>query len=513
MLSVLTGGSNLRGVRVNPLKRKRDEHVYPEVSTATECAALRKKLRINVTGEKSGSPVYPVSTFTQCLKAPFLTKNLKRFGYETPSPVQMQALPLILEKHDLLACASTGSGKTLAFALPILELLKEHKPGGYRAVVVSPTRELATQIYNQFRKMTEGNSIKVNLLTKSNAVIQLERQTELSSAYDVLITTPLRLVHAIKDDKIDLSQVRQLILDEADRLFEDGFVEQTDEILAACTHKKIKKALFSATLPSGVEQLAKTVMKKPIRVIVGQKDTATNLIEQKLVFSGTESGKLMAIRQMIKEGSLSPPVLIFVQSIERAKELHTELLEEGLNVDAIHSDRPQGQRDEIIRRFREGEIWILIATELLSRGIDFQGVSLVINYDFPQSIQSYIHRIGRTGRAGNYGKAVTFFSKDDSKYLKSVASVIRSSGGQVPEWMLDLKAPTKNAKQALKKRPVERQSIATKSHHDKMKEAHKKDMIRQSVIKKKVTTKGNDAPITFSGSHAEESDAEFTGFD
>ncbi|CCG83177.1 ATP-dependent RNA helicase rok1 [Taphrina deformans PYCC 5710] len=508
MLSILTGGSNIKRTEVKSLKRKRDEHVHAAVSTTAECTALRKKLRINVTGEKEDEPILPVTSFSEALSGPFLIKNLKNFGYESPTAVQMQAIPLILGKHDLLACASTGSGKTLAFVLPILEILKEHKSDGYRAVVISPTRELATQIYRQFRKMTEGNSIKVNLLTKSNAIIQLEKQTELASAYDVLITTPLRLVNAIKEEKIDLSHVRQLVLDEADRLFEDGFVEQTDEILAACTHKKVKKALFSATLPSGVEQLAKTVMKKPIRVIVGVKDTATNLIEQKLIFSGTEDGKLMAIRQMVKEGALVPPVLIFVQSIERAKELHTELVEEGLNVDAIHSDRPQAQRDEIIRKFRNGSIWILIATELLSRGIDFQGVSLVINYDFPQSIQSYIHRIGRTGRAGNYGKAVTFFSKEDTKYLKSVANVIKSSGGDVPQWMLDLKAPSKNAKQALKKKPVDRKPIATKSHHDKMKEAHKKDMIRQSVIKKK-------AAKSKSGEDKSDSDESeiFTGFD
>lgn len=509
MLSILTGGTNLKGKDPNPLKRKRDDPIYTEIKTPLECSTLRKKLRINVSGEKSDEMVFPLCSFGSAL-SPFLVKNLKKYGYENPTAVQMQTMPIMLQRHDLLACASTGSGKTLAFVLPILQALKEHQNNGYRALVVSPTRELATQIYNQFRKMTEGNSIKVNLLTKSNAIIQLEKQKDLATAYDILITTPMRLVNAVNEEKIDLSHVTTLVLDEADRLFEDGFVEQTDEILAACSNKKIKKALFSATLPSGVEQLAKTVMKRPIRVIVGQKDTATNLIEQKLVFTGTESGKLTAIRQLVKEGAIKPPVLIFVQSIERAKELHTELSDEGLNVDAIHSDRPQGQRDEIIRKFRDGEVWILIATELLSRGIDFQGVSLVINYDFPQSIQSYIHRIGRTGRAGHYGKAITFFSKEDATYLKSIASVIKSSGGDVPQWMLELKAPSKNAKQALKKKPVERKSISTKSHHDKVKEAHKKDMIKQSVIRRneKRRSVGN------AGQESEsETEDEFQGFD
>lgn len=512
MLSILTGGSNLKNTAVNKLKRKRDEQVYHEPTDLEQCRQLRNKLRIKVTGEAADAPVYPIVAFRSLLSDQ-LQNNLKKYGYETPTPIQMQAIPLIMGKVDLLACASTGSGKTLAFVLPVLGTLGTHKDEGYRAVVVSPTRELATQIYNQFRKMSEGCGLKINLLTKSNAVIQLEKQPALASAYDVLVTTPMRLVNAIKDEKIDLSQVRTLILDEADRLFEENFVEQTDEILAACTHKKIKKALFSATLPSGVEQLAKTVMKRPVRIIVGQKDTATDLIEQRLIFSGNEAGKLMGIRQLVREGAMQPPVLIFVQSIDRAKELHTELLEEGLNVDAIHSDRPQAQRDQIIAKFRDGEIWILIATELLSRGIDFQGVSLVINYDFPQSTQSYIHRIGRTGRAGNYGKAITFFTKDDSVFLKSVASVIRSSGGEVPQWMLDLRTPTNNEKQALKKRPIERKQISTVNHYEKVKEAHKKDMTRQSKIAK--NKKAADAKIAKNDHKTDASDAsdEFTGFE
>lgn len=483
MLAILTGGTNIKPAQLqNNLKRKREEVEQKSIHSDQDCKELRKQLRINVTGEKGGL-CYPLTAFADKLDERVVA-NLQNYGYSHPSPVQMQSIPLQLDKRDLLVCAPTGSGKTLAFVLPIVARLKTHEAGGYRAVVVSPTRELATQIHKQFRKVTEKMSLKVNLLTKSNAVIQ-EKNPELASAYDILVTTPLRLIDHIKTDKISLANVEVLILDEADKLFEDGFVEQTDEILAACTNKNISKALFSATLPAGVEQLAKTVMKAPVRIIVGTKDTVTDLIEQKLTFVGTEGGKLIALRQLVKDGGLRPPVLIFVQSIERAKELHTEMIQDELNVDVIHSDRSQGERDEVTSKFREGKTWILIATELLSRGIDFQGVSLVINYDFPQSLQSYIHRIGRTGRAGHQGKAITFFSKDDIHYLKGVAHVIRSSGGEVADWMMDLKAATHNEKKTLKKKPLDRRAISSVTRQERAREAHKKDMIRGTKMKKR----------------------------
>ncbi|ORY82676.1 P-loop containing nucleoside triphosphate hydrolase protein [Protomyces lactucae-debilis] len=494
MFSILSGGTNLaKQVKVletstrdheNALKRKRDAITSLEpISTPEACTVLRRQLRISVTGEPADDPIFPITHFKAALPA-FLLPNFETLGIESPTPIQMQAMAVMLRKFDLFACAPTGSGKTLAFALPILASLKRHKEDGYRAVVLSPTRELATQIHEQFKQLTPKTGIKCNLLTKSNATIQGTKEPGLARHYDILITTPQRLVNAIKEDKIDLSKVRQLVLDEADRLFEENFVEQTDEILAACTSSKLRKALFSATLPSGVEQLAKSVMSRPIRVIVGKKDTATDLIEQQLKYVGTEQGKLMECRSLAKSGALKPPVLIFVQSIDRAKQLYEELDQEGLNVDVIHSDRPQVQRDGVITNFREGRTWILIATELLSRGIDFEGVELVINYDFPQSVQSYIHRIGRTGRAGHRGKAITFFAKEDGPFLKSVASVIRASGGEVPDWMLDLKKPSKKEKKALRKKPVERKNISTTSRYEKEKEAHKKQMIRQSLVAK-----------------------------
>lgn len=262
-----------------------------------------------------------------------------------------------------------------------------------------------------------------------------------------------------------------------------GFIEQIDTILVHCTNTTIRKYLFSATIPSGVETLANTIMTSPIRIQVGQKNSSPEQIQQSLVYVGEESGKLIAIRQQIQQG-IKPPVLIFVQSIERAKDLFSELVYDGINVDVIHGERTQSQRDSIVMNFRSGKIWVLISTELMSRGVDFKGVSLVINYDFPQTSASYIHRIGRTGRNHNEGKAVTFFTKDDTVYLKSVVNVMMESGSFVEEWMQKMARPGKNDKKNLKRMPIRRDDISTVSKYDINKAEKKTQMVEGSKRRK-----------------------------
>ncbi|KAJ2070173.1 RNA-dependent ATPase rok1, partial [Coemansia sp. S142-1] len=353
---------------------------------------------------------------------------------------------------------------------------------GFRAVIVSPTRELATQIYEHLRNLTSGRKIKVCLMTKAAAALQAQ-DPAMRQKFDILVTTPLRLVHAVQNGEADLSRVRNLVLDEADSLMEKGFLEQVDEILAACSSPNLQISLFSATMPSSVEEMAKTIMKNPIRIIVGSKNAATETIDQKLVYVGQEEGKLLEIRRMILTG-FKPPCLIFVQSIDRAKELFHELVFESINVDVIHSERTQTQRNRIVQKFRSGDLWVLICTELMARGIDFKGVNMVINYDFPQSAQSYIHRIGRTGRAGREGKAITFFTKEDAPHLKTIVNVMRESGCEIPEWMLQLKKPSQDDKKKLKKNPVERDNITTVPKYDLKRRNHKKQIIEQSKAKK-----------------------------
>ncbi|KAJ1991387.1 RNA-dependent ATPase rok1 [Coemansia spiralis] len=460
-----------------------EEEDHSPFQSAEEVGAYLKRHRIKVTG--SDIP-HPVKSFEMLCKEhnfqPFVLRNLQKLGFKQPTPVQMQAIPIAVHRRDLIANAPTGSGKTLAFLLSILHQVHTEERVGYRAVVVSPTRELATQIHDHLRNLTAGRKLKTCLMTKPNAAMQAQ-DPSMRQKFDILVTTPLRLVHAIQNSEVDLSHVRTLILDEADTLMEKGFLEQVDEILAACSSSNLQISLFSATMPSSIEQMANTIMKDPIRIIVGTQNAATETIDQKLVFVGQETGKLIELRNMITKG-FKPPCLIFVQSIERAKELFHELIFEGINVEVIHSERTQTQRNRIIQKFRSGDLWVLICTELMARGIDFKGVNLVINYDFPQSTQSYIHRIGRTGRAGRLGKAITYFTKEDAPYLKTIVNVMRESGCEVPEWMLQLKNPKKNDKKKLKKAPVERDSISTTPKYDLKRQKHRQQIIEQSKAKK-----------------------------
>uniref|UniRef100_G3RPH9 RNA helicase n=1 Tax=Gorilla gorilla gorilla TaxID=9595 RepID=G3RPH9_GORGO len=263
-----------------------------------------------------------------------------------------------------------------------------------------------------------------------------------------------------------------------DKLFEDGktgFRDQLASIFLACTSHKVRRAMFSATFAYDVEQWCKLNLDNVISVSIGARNSAVETVEQELLFVGSETGKLLAMRELVKKG-FNPPVLVFVQSIERAKELFHELIYEGINVDVIHAERTQQQRDNTVHSFRAGKIWVLICTALLARGIDFKGVNLVINYDFPTSSVEYIHRIGRTGRAGNKGKAITFFTEDDKPLLRSVANVIQQAGCPVPEYIKGFQKLLSKQKKKMIKKPLERESISTtpKCFLEKAKDKQKK---------------------------------------
>lgn len=209
-------------------------------------------------------------------------------------------------------------------------------------------------------------------------------------------------------------------------------------------------------------------MRGLIRVTVGLRNAVTDTVDQELKFVGNEEGKLLAIRDLIRRG-VNPPVLVFVQSKERAQQLFTELIYDGINVDAIHSDRTQLQRDNTIRSFREGKIWILICTELIARGVDFKAINLIVNYDFPPSSISYVHRIGRAGRAGRRGKAITFFTVDDTVNLRNIAHILQQSGQQVPEFMLRIKKRSKKERKRLLTSALKRDDITTTPVYELMK--------------------------------------------
>ncbi|KAJ8043001.1 putative ATP-dependent RNA helicase DDX52 [Holothuria leucospilota] len=436
-----------------------------------ELSAIRRNNKIHVTGTDIPPPV---SEFVQ-LQQEYrihqdIIENIHRLGYVKPTPIQMQAIPVMLHRRELLACAPTGSGKTAAFILPILHQLKEPRNQGFRAIVLSPTRELASQTYREFLRLSEGRGFRIHMVDKfAKASKVFKKQSGLK--FDILVATPNRLVYMLQQEPpaIKLNNVEWLIIDESDKLFEtgkNGFREQLATIYQSCDSAKTRRALFSATYAHEVENWCKLNLDNVIEVTVGYRNTATELIKQELVFVGGEYGKLLAVREIFRKG-FQPPVLIFVQSKERSKELFHELIYDGFNVDVIHADKSQEQRDNVIKSFRAGKIWVLIATELMGRGIDFKGVNLVINYDFPTSAISYIHRIGRTGRAGRSGRAVTLFTEDDAVCLRSIANVMKNAGCNIPDYMLKLKKMTKKEKAKLEKKPIEREPIRTGPYRGK----------------------------------------------
>uniref|UniRef100_A0A2K6PYW4 Probable ATP-dependent RNA helicase DDX52 n=1 Tax=Rhinopithecus roxellana TaxID=61622 RepID=A0A2K6PYW4_RHIRO len=417
---------------------------------------LRNKHKIHVQGTDLPDPIATFQQLDQEYKINSrLLQNILDAGFQMPTPIQMQAIPVML--HN--ACNIPSS---VCFEIP--SLLKIQK---------------ISRIHRELIKISEGTGFRIHMIHKA-AVAAKKFGPKSSKKFDILVTTPNRLIYLLKQDPpgIDLTSVEWLVVDESDKLFEDGktgFRDQLASIFLACTSHKVRRAMFSATFAYDVEQWCKLNLDNVISVSIGARNSAVETVEQELLFVGSETGKLLAMRELVKKG-FNPPVLVFVQSIERAKELFHELIYEGINVDVIHAERTQQQRDNTVHSFRAGRIWVLICTALLARGIDFKGVNLVINYDFPTSSVEYIHRIGRTGRAGNKGKAITFFTEDDKPLLRSVANVIQQAGCPVPEYIKGFQKLLSKQKKKMIKKPLERESISTtpKCFLEKAKDKRKK---------------------------------------
>ncbi|KAF9040371.1 P-loop containing nucleoside triphosphate hydrolase protein [Hymenopellis radicata] len=376
-----------------------------------------------------------------------LLANLSKHGYSYPTGIQSQGVPILLESRDLAAISPTGTGKTLSYLLPIVSALRapisspstdnELMGVGVRAIILAPTKELAHQIHNECLKLCQGRKWRIVLFSKATANTLSDIHAR--DKVDLIISTPLRLVASLRSKGLELNKygqsllplviyltiysVRHLILDEADRMLDPEFLPQVQEIVAACTHSDVQKAVFSATLPAGAEKTAMEMLRDPIRVVVGMKDTPLPLIAQSLTYVADDPSKLPSLLTHLAQ-PYNPPILIFTSTQPRATDLAQELVLNHIpNVDSLHAGMTNKEREDAVSRMRRGESWVMVSTEVMARGMDFKGVREVINYDFPTSVQSYIHRIGRTGRAGKEGKAVTFFTDEDGPYLKSIANV------------------------------------------------------------------------------------------
>ena len=459
------------------------------IKTPEDAAEFRRAHKTKVSGD---APL-PIASFEDLVSryemSSKLRRNLEKTGFDSPTAIQSEAIPIMMEEHDLMAVAPTGSGKTLAFVVPLIQALvssTETSSRGPRALIVSPTRELATQIYQVAVELSRGYDTSVALLNKKQLAKLRNNNAGKKSSMDLMVATPLRLIEGHKEGLFTLDNVQWLVLDEADKLLGHGFVEQSDQIMSLCTNSHLVRAVFSATMPANIEELARSVMTtQPCRVIVGHKEGAADTVNQELVYCGSEVGKLTAIRQLLMgvgtgNAHFVPPILVFVQSIQRAKALFHELIYDKINVDVIHSELSQNQRDRVINQFKQGDIWVLICTDVLARGIDFQGINLVVNYDVPLSGQAYVHRIGRTGRAGRHGSAITYYTNQDLETLRPIVNVMRQSGIEVSDWLVT----ATNSRKHKRDQPVKRQEISTVPRVVKQKHRHKRDMIEASKRKK-----------------------------
>ncbi|GET91388.1 ATP-dependent RNA helicase-like protein, putative [Leishmania tarentolae] len=399
----------------------------------------------------------PIEHFSDLVRPPLnvprnVVDNLFARHHKVPTPIQMQAISSLIHHRDVLACAPTGSGKTIAFLVPLFALLKAPDAScGVRALVVTPTAELAQQIEREAFFLMKGQRWK------------FVQHGQTTKNKDIFIATPGRIVSLLEQKLLDLSKVQYLVFDEGDRLWDSktDFLAVIDKILTACTRTDKVVSLFTATLSEKVETAARSVMgADPVRIIVHGRRSANTHVKQRLVFCGNELGKVVAMRNLVREG-ITPPVLVFVQSVERSKELYEEIRAEGLHMAIMHAKMTVEQREETVLQLRLGKIWVLVTTELLARGIDFKNVGTVINFDFPATVDSYIHRVGRTGRAGKEGTAITFFTEDDKERLPPIAKVMQDSGNAVEDWILNIKVD-RSTRRRLERTTPQRTIVSTR---------------------------------------------------
>lgn len=365
-----------------------------------------------------------MSTEFSALKLhPHILEALKDEGYDEPTPIQAGAIPAVLEGRDVLGTAQTGTGKTAAFSLPTLQLLSERCPQGnrfIRGLVLTPTRELALQVQDSFR--TYGRHLKLRTECVMGGVPMGAQIKRVRTRPDILVATPGRLLDLIKQKVVRLDKVEMLVLDEADRMLDMGFIQDVRRIVSH-TSKQRQTMLFSATLPREIVDLASGMLTDPVRVEVAPPATVVEAIDQRVMFvDRTDKGALLTHILRTMEFNR---VLVFTRTKHRANRLSTQLSRKGIKADAIHGNKTQGARQKALSAFDRGHTKVLVATDIVARGIDVDGISHVINYELPNEPESYVHRIGRTARAGSSGVALSFCAHDEIPLLNDIQKLTR----------------------------------------------------------------------------------------
>ena len=363
-------------------------------------------------------------TFKDLQLSPLLLKALEEKGYITPSPIQQQAIPYALAGRDVLGCAQTGTGKTAAFALPIIQNLmkpsdKKHSKKVIRSLILTPTRELALQIaenLNEYGSHTQVRSAVIFGGVSANPQIK-----ELRRGIDILVATPGRLNDLIGQGEISLSHVEIFVLDEADRMLDMGFIHDVKKILALLPAKK-QTLFFSATMPAEIQALTEKLLKNPARVEVTPVSSTVDIIDGSLYYVDKENKRALLVHLLKREAITS--TLVFTRTKHGADRVAKFLTKNKVNAAAIHGDKSQGARQKALGQFKSGEIQGLVATDIAARGIDIEELSCVINYDLPNVPETYVHRIGRTGRAGLGGRAISFSDIEEKEYVKDIEKLI-----------------------------------------------------------------------------------------
>lgn len=352
-----------------------------------------------------------------------LLETLSTLDYAEPTPVQQQAIPLVLKSHDLIAEAQTGTGKTASFALPMIQRLSEnHAEGEYRNIrglVLVPTRELSVQVADD--TLEYGRNLKMRVVSIYGGVRFDNQIRKLKRGADILVATPGRLLDLIRHEVISLAKVEILVFDEADRMLDLGFIDDIRKLLALIPEQR-QTLLFSATLNDSVEVLAERILREPKRVAITARNSASKQVKQS-IYAVERGDKADVLAFLIQAGNWQQ-TLVFTRTKAGADALTESLLAEGISAAAIHGDRKQRERLAALQRFNDGEIRVLVATDVAARGLHIEALPQVVNFDLPNQPEAYVHRIGRTGRAGLKGHAISLVGGDERRFLKAISELI-----------------------------------------------------------------------------------------
>jgi ATP-dependent RNA helicase RhlE len=344
---------------------------------------------------------------------------VRALGFEKPTPIQARSIPLILDGRDIIGSAQTGTGKTAAFGLPIISKLYGHQPHGPRALILEPTRELAAQVEEAIKDFARYTDLRVAVVYGGVGYgLQLQN---LKRGLDILVATPGRLLDHMQRGTLRLDRLQYLVLDEADRMLDMGFLPDVRKIIQRCPRHR-QTALFSATIPPEIDSLIKWAMHQPETVEIGQRRAPAEMVKH-VIYPVAQDQKTDLLRALLDQVHYES-VIVFCRTKHGADKICRVLKKNNHSVAVIHADRSQREREQALRGFREGDYEVLVATDIAARGLDIEEVSHVINYDVPQHAQDYVHRIGRTGRAQSTGDAFTLMTAEDSKHVTAIERFI-----------------------------------------------------------------------------------------